>query len=615
MQRVVDNDKADSGGAKACTFNEFFVRFPDLYPFLVAQLQECVQSVPSAPSGTTTDVDGTGTETGAVDNLLAAQGTVHPSLFPVLLLLSKLRAPLSHTATAMDTATEMVMETEAETEEEAETETDEANGAVASRCRVFDAGVFIKHVEACLCAPSQKVREIASKAMASLTCVSDVSRAVMSLLQKVLGHVSDRTHVKPGQQRQRPSSFNSNLLHGWLLTAKELLESTYRHIGAFVDVSAVISGHAPKRSREAVGDVTVRDSTTVDSIYAALIEQLSTSILPQLLEIVECVSAVLLSQRTEHSLSPCVLRTLLHVLQTVRTMLVQSWGQRANTNKQDDSDCGAALQDIIGFLCFESIRAHGLMTDSGRLLTHSSAPFTDLYTYQPFLPLLLQDSVRELLFLQLQQMHAKSLEGADDASCVTMVHHIRQLLAHPTCEVREGCMLGLQRFDCSAGVGVGTFARDILLCLLEHVAKETKPSILNLSLELCIRWSNVVSMEGTQGSLFTEGHWKTLMCLVVLPASRRQSALHALAQGESRHHFSDVVSTAASANALQVWLRDANNLRTIIYSVCLCRCLAMLWPCLGQAAVSCLHLTSASYKRGLMCLLCARMTRKEKSCG
>jgi hypothetical protein len=71
-----------SNKTAATTVTHFFARFPELYPFLVAQLQDAVaatlrpEGAAAAPSG------GPG------------QG-VHPSLFPVLLLLSRLSSSLS----------------------------------------------------------------------------------------------------------------------------------------------------------------------------------------------------------------------------------------------------------------------------------------------------------------------------------------------------------------------------------------------------------------------------------------------------------------------------------------------------------------------------------------
>ena len=69
-QRAVGTDKNDSAGAAVPTIHEFFQRFPALEPFLVSELRTaidcmCVNGVPNS--------------------------TVHPTLYPLLLLIAKLR--------------------------------------------------------------------------------------------------------------------------------------------------------------------------------------------------------------------------------------------------------------------------------------------------------------------------------------------------------------------------------------------------------------------------------------------------------------------------------------------------------------------------------------------
>lgn len=69
-QRAVGTDKNDSAGAAVPTIHEFFQRFPALEPFLVSELTLAIDAM---------CVNG------------VSNSTVHPTLYPLLLLVAKLR--------------------------------------------------------------------------------------------------------------------------------------------------------------------------------------------------------------------------------------------------------------------------------------------------------------------------------------------------------------------------------------------------------------------------------------------------------------------------------------------------------------------------------------------
>lgn len=64
---------ADERGGTGVTADDFFSRFPRLQPFLLQQLRAAITEQPMTESGEPTHV--------------------HPSLFPILLLLSRLQRP------------------------------------------------------------------------------------------------------------------------------------------------------------------------------------------------------------------------------------------------------------------------------------------------------------------------------------------------------------------------------------------------------------------------------------------------------------------------------------------------------------------------------------------
>jgi hypothetical protein len=500
VQRVVDNDKHDSGGIKASTLTEFFVRFPDLYTCLWEQLKICVQeSEPKQGTG--------GTE--IIQPLLDHRSNVHPSLFPILLLLAKLRAPLSNDRSVSTSLSEDV---------DTFSMVDVSDGQL-------DSSVFLPLVESCLSFKLQKVREMAAKALVSLTCVAEVFSRTLGICT----HVNSQLllHIT---SRQQFGNFN-NWLHGRMTALFVVLDSTNRHIG-------------PAQG-QAEGNV----ASSLDGTYRTLTQDIGTQLLPHLVGMVEYMCSCV-------QVCPAVHLMLFKALQTIRKMFV-SCGDMSLAYK-------AAVDDLIGFECFHILNKRAnIITDEGKLCRGHPPIMT------PYLPLLLQEVIGEYVCVRFETLLMNY--SGENSRAVSVAEFTRSclvtLLGHPCSEVREGCLLGLQGFVSTNADLTNTEKKTVVVPLLQqlldsllaHVCLERKPSILNLSLALCAKLSSLhpFSMIDSLSSDAWERYWYNVACIVCYPAHARASAIVASSNViPSRTSIEilskEMVATEASGYALQV---------------------------------------------------------------
>jgi hypothetical protein len=195
IQRAVDNEKHDSGGSKATSVIEFFTRFPHLYPFLLSELSDIMASYMSRKNSKK--------KYASVDEF-AHLSTLHPSLYPILLLFSKLRC----SATLED---------------------------VSEGPAKIDVSVFIPLIECCASQNMQKVRQIAAKSLASLTPLKESVHKSTHLLGKLVEDLSETDSLS------QTSLISSNEFQGRLLLIYEVLDAFSRHCGRLGDLSAILS--------------------------------------------------------------------------------------------------------------------------------------------------------------------------------------------------------------------------------------------------------------------------------------------------------------------------------------------------------------------------------------
>ena len=180
-----------AGGAsrRAVAGDEFFRRFPETHPFLLAKLAEAADALESK-----------------------TDGAVHPALYPILALLSRLRP--SAGAPARETAREKKEKGGAE-----------PLGAELGAELELDPAAFAPSVRRCARGRVHAVRAAAARALAPLIKAEDVAGALAETFRDTESpsSLSSLSPARTGPKPRRPR-LGYNAAHGALLCASELLK-------------------------------------------------------------------------------------------------------------------------------------------------------------------------------------------------------------------------------------------------------------------------------------------------------------------------------------------------------------------------------------------------------
>lgn len=175
IQSAINNDKNDSesGIAKSVTAYEFFRRFPQIYPFLLETLAVITNhTVHMNNSGWPISIS-----TRSVNDVNSE--VIDPSLFPILLLLSKIKVPYDY----------------------------DVQNCFSS----VDLTLFAPLIISCHSTRVYHIREVAAKALVSLTTYLNFSDVIESTINKL-------------SQPNRIDTLNCNCIHGLLLILYEFLK-------------------------------------------------------------------------------------------------------------------------------------------------------------------------------------------------------------------------------------------------------------------------------------------------------------------------------------------------------------------------------------------------------
>lgn len=207
VQRTVDNDKRESGGIRAATPSDFFQRFPSLFPFLLSELVEIV--------GADIQFDSKHWPVNVVISRMVSSpsNSTHPSLYPILLMLSKMRTQMDSTSADVSA------------------KGDEVSALVSETC---DIGLFVPVVQMCASQALSQVRVVSSKALSSLVPLQQVPFMIEKILLKVLDSFSvsaDSSNPSaPSAATGLQCGLSSNLFHGMLLQVCELMNNLRKHL-------------------------------------------------------------------------------------------------------------------------------------------------------------------------------------------------------------------------------------------------------------------------------------------------------------------------------------------------------------------------------------------------
>ena len=488
VQRTVDNDKRESGGIRAATPTDYFQRFPALYPFLLTQL--------ASITGAVLQVD----DMEWPRNVLISAGlqdrpnsTSHPSLYPILLMLSKMRTQTLGFAVQPGGKVK-----------------EDVSVATAEAC---DIGLFVPLVQMCASQSLFQVRVIAAKALASLVPLQLVPSVIERTLRTIVSSFQCSEHETPNPSGRRAPQcrMSSNLFHGMLLQVNELMYNLRKHM---------CSGSAEMGNNKI--------------FFSAIVEKVADLIVPQLVALQQVVIAVAVQGERDHHrkqkggqisslldipFAPVILLTFERVVKLVYDI----WPSHVTTELLVRT-CEMNIAVLIA-----SVTERGNPKAEADAVTYSRIPFT---------PLLWKECLRDLVIMSFvlakrkivgpSKAHVVPAPGESSASAAVAstkkeprvtasvpIFALVRLLNHPISEVREGVMLGIdealrsivddnaishhlkrsavERFieltfpPGSGDDNVDEAPADFISLLLRRCLIETEPPIMELTMQLLAR--------------------------------------------------------------------------------------------------------------------------------
>ncbi|GLI68266.1 hypothetical protein VaNZ11_012621, partial [Volvox africanus] len=232
------NDSHGDSCRKAVSGTEFFQRYPALHGFLLAQLREAAAELEDAEAAAAAAAAGHGARAAAA---AAALANPHPGLYPVLIILSRLKAshirddsfvhgqqgqqvqqPQQQPHEEVDAAPEVAAAAAMATATAAAAAT--ATASVATYMGSLTPVAFTPLVRRCATAAPYAVRRLAAQALGPLVAPQDAPALLQQLLASIPPEpLNDAAVASPAGITRIVGSFN--ILHGALLQSAMLLET------------------------------------------------------------------------------------------------------------------------------------------------------------------------------------------------------------------------------------------------------------------------------------------------------------------------------------------------------------------------------------------------------
>lgn len=189
IQRAVNHDKNRGG---FITVSDFFNRYPTLFPFLLSELGTITNYKVILENDWPVNVEiSDSSQEKSEENIRSAnEGGIHPSLYPILLLLAKLRSAIFR-------------------EDENDDSTTDYSKDVCGRMNL---DIFIPLIMTCRKHTFQKVREMTAKAFIPFVPIEEIAISAAKILSELKENIT------------------SNDLHGSLLLVEGILSNLSSHI-------------------------------------------------------------------------------------------------------------------------------------------------------------------------------------------------------------------------------------------------------------------------------------------------------------------------------------------------------------------------------------------------
>jgi hypothetical protein len=488
VQRTVDNDKSPTGGGgpSAATGSEFFQRFPSLFPFILNELESAGASV-EVTSG--------------------ANFSLHPTLFPLLLLVSKfrpaflLKTPQKIISSVGDgDMTECCWKpsklrvSKISVQQTSQVGDDNTIFSLDLQLMLSPAN---RHCGSC----AQHVRAVVARACSALTPLQmfphEASQKILSVTE-ILQRVSDMKALSP---------ISMNQLHGFLLQIYEYLSGLYRYISQNMTASSF------KRYEASTTNAVSMDTTKPSNAVFANGTELLTAIhhdsiiADQLASLVSMVAIIR---------CPALHSTLLRIsvsygrLVDLRSSLLPAADSTEAPQSFDDmmhrrrsiilQECCNSLRGIICVV--PSCSVSKIATDNAKLVVPCSSldglQNAIVGSPKPGEPLLWKEAMSELVYESLQSnnfLDAHQMQSSG-AVCSLLLpdFSLRDLLSHIVSEVREGVLLGCIRWIDRSESDYIPLSKNALLfswnfvdALVMRIATETEPPVQALASKLLCR--------------------------------------------------------------------------------------------------------------------------------
>jgi len=557
VQRSIDNDKNESGGAKASTAQEFFRRFPSLYPFLLSELANVTNfqvlcDEEGWPVGVDKLIDGGEKEDEEAKKILIQNeyrvhhGGMHPSLYPILLMLSQMRASMtdSSTNTATNLAPSLSPPSVAPNSSLSSStslssthlnplpllhgrptlETATTNTSDQMQ-REANLSLFVPLVIHCCRERVHKAREMASKALVSVVPLQDVpiitSNILLSLLVSIPSHSSLHSNssistLVPSPRFSLPSCPTTNEIQGFLLLAYGLFQNLNRHRGS-------LSGGA--------------------LFFSAITLQARTLLLPIIADLIVALASIHV---------PPLQMLLLRLIRSVKEFL---GGDELDEMKKQRGNVLTVSKALLAGqcrICLANISAkwikgpskEGKESEEGKNVCEFLLPGQ---------PILWKEAILEMLKLSISSRDDDMENGNDNPYSPFSLGFVLSLLTHPVSEVREGVLQGCKEALATNSLSTSSTAalllsHNLIEELFNAMSVEKEPPILSLGMFVLCELSHATSITNSTNTsasaIDIPSHaWKTLM-YIASPSSHKLPL--------SQTPFISITPTTSAASAVEL---------------------------------------------------------------